>query len=1165
MPGEGAIVPPGQPRNAEGQKGDIIATPPKGVGSMEPQPADSNLTGNSTAVELSPVARGDISQQPQPFAGKAEVSQGKPRQTPNLAASPQANKLIPGSAQPSPKKKLSFSWGKSQEDSDRQDAPSSWLDVDLPKQRLRVAAPKLNSSGSESNLLDTSGEFDDDDFVEKIKKLCAPFSLPPRKHNPLGPPQPPFALPAIKEDRYEKTFDPEEFKFGLRKPKYTLEAATSTLNKLHNMESKSGLKPFRASLSDRSFLLSSLDTQSRLKTPIKDEEEATEEKEEKVKMKSRLEGSCVLSSLTSSLMKGKKNGVQPQAEGTNSGEVSPSNAPQPRSPPLSQPPPPSPTSDQQSPALSQREEVPALLNDTGPPLPSFTDIKLPEYLEKYLPQEAPKPAPDVREQEQLNKVLGNMPTQPPAAGTEAPVRTSPGIHPAEPPSFPGKATLDLKDPAAGQPQHTLTQSKRTARGFHKRPGKIVLFERAQFSGQAYEIYRDMADATCLQLSALISVKVVRGCWMLYEKPDFQGRTIALEEGGIELDNVWAESGAGTEPQDASPMLIGSIRLAVWDYSIPCMDLFTEPEGRGRITSYHDDTIETGTFGIPLSTASIQVYSGVWLVFSDPGFQGMLAVLEKGEYPFPESWGFSSPFVGSLRPLKMGGFKVENASEIKAVVYEKPGFQGSCMEVDGNIFSFPESNDADPKKPKSAGSLKIIGGLWVGYSEPRFEGQQHILEEGEYWDGSDWGGSEGLKSLQPVLSQDFFSPHLKMFRDRDFGGMDIDITVPVPNMEETGYGTKTQSLDVIGGVWVVFEEPGFCGESYVIERGLYGCPEDWGALQPRIASAMPVVLSDFKTTAKFKVHLFSEPGFQGSSVVLEDSVASLQDGFCVASCKVWSGSWLAFEGADFSSRLYVLEEGSYPDLKSMGCVHGASIQSLQTVGFVGAFEYSLHEFSLPSLTLFERCGLRGKRVVLTEGSVNLPLTGGCSRVQSVLVEGGIWVVHEGINYRGAQIVLRPGEVHDWYKFSSWLKIGSLRPLPQKQVHFRLRNRHSGLVMALAGDLDDIKMMRIQEMEENGELEQIWFYQNGSLHSKLLEEFCLGPSGSMVMAGSRVGLAPELDAQAHLWSLTSEGFLRYTPTHNLVLDIKGGHHYDKNLVILNTLDPSRQQQLWDVDVL
>lgn len=52
-------------------------------------------------------------------------------------------------------------------------------------------------------------------------------------------------------------------------------------------------------------------------------------------------------------------------------------------------------------------------------------------------------------------------------------------------------------------------------------------------------------------------------WVLYEKPDFQGRTIALEEGAIELNNVWAEDGVDTEPRDSSPMLIGSIRLAVW--------------------------------------------------------------------------------------------------------------------------------------------------------------------------------------------------------------------------------------------------------------------------------------------------------------------------------------------------------------------------------------------------------------------------------------------------------------------------------------------------------------------------------------------------------------------------------------------------------------------------
>ncbi len=41
-----------------------------------------------------------------------------------------------------------------------------------------------------------------------------------------------------------------------------------------------------------------------------------------------------------------------------------------------------------------------------------------------------------------------------------------------------------------------------------------------------------------------------------------------------------------------------------------------------------------------------------MVFSDPGFQGLLAVLEEGVYPCPQDWGFPTAFVGSLRPLKM---------------------------------------------------------------------------------------------------------------------------------------------------------------------------------------------------------------------------------------------------------------------------------------------------------------------------------------------------------------------------------------------------------------------------------------------------------------------------------------------------------------------------------
>lgn len=47
--------------------------------------------------------------------------------------------------------------------------------------------------------------------------------------------------------------------------------------------------------------------------------------------------------------------------------------------------------------------------------------------------------------------------------------------------------------------------------------QMVLFEKAQFSGQAYEIYRDVADATSLQLSPLVSVKVIRGWYVELEQ------------------------------------------------------------------------------------------------------------------------------------------------------------------------------------------------------------------------------------------------------------------------------------------------------------------------------------------------------------------------------------------------------------------------------------------------------------------------------------------------------------------------------------------------------------------------------------------------------------------------------------------------------------------------
>ena len=59
-------------------------------------------------------------------------------------------------------------------------------------------------------------------------------------------------------------------------------------------------------------------------------------------------------------------------------------------------------------------------------------------------------------------------------------------------------------------------------------------------------------------------------WLLYEKPGFQGRIIALEEGPTEqIVNVWADEEGSPETLNqtdecipTAPMVIGSLRLAV---------------------------------------------------------------------------------------------------------------------------------------------------------------------------------------------------------------------------------------------------------------------------------------------------------------------------------------------------------------------------------------------------------------------------------------------------------------------------------------------------------------------------------------------------------------------------------------------------------------------------
>ncbi|XP_030411900.1 beta/gamma crystallin domain-containing protein 1 isoform X3 [Gopherus evgoodei] len=772
---------------------------------------------------------------------------------------------------------------------------------------------------------------------------------------------------------------------------------------------------------------------------------------------------------------------------------------------------------------------------------SLSDLKVPDYMEKYFQTGDAK--------EQLNS---QMPNYGSTDKNFSSLLKSSSYEPNIPSGF-----LD------GEAFSGNSQNK-----INPRPGKMVIYSESNSHKNGIEVFNDVLDCSSWVLSSVILVKVIRGCWILYERPNFEGPSFPLEEGELELTNIWGEN-TSEEKDDynsAKPAVIGSIKHVVKDYRVCQIDLYTGPEGLGIVTSFFDDTEETGIFGTTQKTCSIKVHWGIWLIFEEPGFQGIPLMLEPGEYANLSFWEKKEAYIRSLRPLKMGGRKVESIEEPKVIIYEKPFFEGKCMKLESEILTLIEEEKQKEESGEnrtlpliSVGSIKVLEGVWVAYEKPGFAGHQYLLEEGTYQEWKDWGGySEELQSLRPILG-DFTNPHMIMYSEKDFGtkGSSINVLGIISNLRDTGYGLRTQSIHVLSGVWVVYENPDFTGEQYILDKGLYPSAEAWGGKNSKISSVQPIVADTINSQmGKFKVQLFSEPEFKGNCQIFEKNTNYIDDSFATKSSKVLGGSWIAYDKEDFSGNQYVLEEGTYSNLSAMGCPPQTRLKSLRVINI---------ELSEPSIVLFEKKGFKGKKMEFTTEVLNLQFLGYSPRIASVQVFGGMWIIYEYSNYRGRQMLLSPNEIPDWRKLSGCHQIGSLRPLLQKRVYFRLHNKETGKFMSADGNVDDLSLLRIRVTEDSRSDDQIWVYQDGFIKCRMAEDCCLTIVGNLITPGSKLGLSLKKNEDKQYWCVNPDGRIHSKMKPTLVLDIKGGTQYDQNHVVVNTVNEQKPTQCWEALVL
>ncbi|XP_073759226.1 beta/gamma crystallin domain-containing protein 2 isoform X3 [Callorhinus ursinus] len=703
----------------------------------------------------------------------------------------------------------------------------------------------------------------------------------------------------------------------------------------------------------------------------------------------------------------------------------------------------------------------------------------------------------------------------------------------------------LEKPACARPLEGWSPALKTQGKPNIRPGKMILFSEPACQGSSREVWEDIADTS--GWARMASIRVVRGCWMLYEEPEFRGRKLVVPEGDADL----AVSGPAWSTQG-----IGSLRRVVCDYISPEIILYSEEGLKGEQVKLTDALEDSQDPERPLQVASATVSAGLWLLYPKPFFEDTPCILEPGEYPTSEAWGTSDPRVGSLKPMRLGCPSVEKPGEPKVVVYEATGFQGQSWEVSRDIYNLQQPEDCQSPHLASVGSLRVLGGCWVGYQKAGFRGHQYLLEEGEYADWSHWGGfDERLTSLR-VIRTDFGEPAVVLFEAMDFEGHGVEVREALPDVELARHGPHTQAIHVLSGVWVAYQKVGFSGEQYVLEKGVYRNCDDWGAGNSALASLQPILqVGEHNLHFVSKIQLFSGPDFLGDHISFEDDQTSLPACFQVQSCRVHGGSWILFDEKNFEGDQHILSEGEFPTLTAMGCLASTVLGSLQKV--------PLH-FSEPSIFLYGLECFEGKEIELDREVRSLQAEGFNNHVLSVRIRGGVWVLCEHSDFRGRQWLAGSCEITSWLTYSGTQRVGSLYPIKQRRVYFRLWNAALRGFLAVPDHVEDMKAGRVVVSEPQAGGSSVWYYERGLLKNQVAPTMSLqviGPPST----GSKAVLWAESRLPRQTWSISESGHICSQMFEGRILDVKGGRGYDQDHAVLWELAKDRASQIWTIHVL
>ncbi|XP_068763555.1 epidermal differentiation-specific protein-like [Struthio camelus] len=134
---------------------------------------------------------------------------------------------------------------------------------------------------------------------------------------------------------------------------------------------------------------------------------------------------------------------------------------------------------------------------------------------------------------------------------------------------------------------------------------------------------------------------------------------------------------------------------------------------------------------------------------------------------------------------------------RITVYERADFEGLSREFSCDVPDLHELDFGD-----CIASLKVVGQPWIAYTGPKYEGEAHAFEEGEY---PAVGRPRSFSALR-LVHHDLAEPQITLYERPHFQGARKVVTEET-NLAYGYFNDRVASHVVQRGVWLLYQHPG----------------------------------------------------------------------------------------------------------------------------------------------------------------------------------------------------------------------------------------------------------------------------------------------------------------------------------------------------------------------